>query len=265
MESTNYVKFTHKISKGSNFNQIYVPREVESDFEVGDIVEVRLIEKRIKVYFSKNIKKLSDFKKRLILDIFGFLNRFREIKQVFIVGSFLFEKVDYRDIDLVLVARKENEKRLDKVYDALAEEFNLKFHVIIFPEEKFGRLLEIDPLTRSMFFYYISSKDFKLPAERIIDKNHIQFILMLPEDVLGLDVESRMFYDSLRRVLTIEQFLKKSNEDPVFINRKLQSLLGNYLFMRLKNNKRAGEPIVKKLRKIIKKKIHEIYLILKEE
>ena len=39
------MKFEHKVSRGSKFNQIYIPTDKEKEFEPGDLVEVRLLKK----------------------------------------------------------------------------------------------------------------------------------------------------------------------------------------------------------------------------
>src|SRR3989344_8304572 len=103
------MKFVHKISQGSKFNQIYVPREAEKEFEVGDLVEVKLLKKKIGLYYSQKSIELSKFKGKLINEIFAFLSENKKIKQVFIFGSFLTKKIDYNDIDILVIAEKEDE------------------------------------------------------------------------------------------------------------------------------------------------------------
>ena len=48
-------RFIHKISKGSRFNQIYVPLE-NKEFEPGDLVEVRLLRKKINIHYPGNLE-----------------------------------------------------------------------------------------------------------------------------------------------------------------------------------------------------------------
>ena len=62
--------FEHRISKGSKYNQIYIPRGMEQVFEVGDVVEVRLLQKQNKLFYSKKIKDFGEFKEDTILLIF---------------------------------------------------------------------------------------------------------------------------------------------------------------------------------------------------
>ena len=54
-------KFKKNVSKGSRFNQVYIPKDMESLIEVGDEVEVRLVKKSATLHYSRNLKKLSEF------------------------------------------------------------------------------------------------------------------------------------------------------------------------------------------------------------
>ena len=260
------IQFIHKISKGSKFNQIYIPKEMEADFEVGDSVEVKLLKKKEKVYYSKNLDELSDFKEKLIKEIFSILNKFNEIRQIFAVGSFLTQKVDYNDIDLIVVINKnKNEKLEENIYNGLIEKINLKFHIIAIQEDKLHFLEKNCPLTKSMFYYYISNKEFNPSIERNIDKNHIKFLLMMPEDLLEINIGSKNFYDNIRRLITIERFLKKKHLSPKEINKELESVLnkiGADVIFILKNNEQINKKIIKKLREIIKNRLRGIKKIL---
>ena len=151
------VKFVHSVSKGSKFNQIYIPKDMESVFEAGDMVEVRLIEKKDRIFYSKNLKDLSEFKRKIVEKVFSILGRLKEVERIFLFGSFLTSKNEYHDIDVLVISDK---KLIDsKVYDILNEEFDMKFHIISIQKNKFEQLLKICPLTRSMIFYSVSNKN----------------------------------------------------------------------------------------------------------
>jgi len=251
-------KFIHRVSKGSRYNQIYIPIEMAEFFHIGDIVKVELIERKTRLY--SNIKNLGDFKDKLIKEIFSFLSKFKEIEQIFLVGSFLTEKTDYRDIDLLIITKKE--KFEGEIYNKLSEKFGMKFHVILIPGEKLIELGKICPLTRSMLYHNISNKEFKLP-EKKIDKKHLNFLMMMPEDLLKIKAGSRVFYDNLRRLETIKNFLGKEL-NPEEINKKLKRELGN-LFEIMKNNEEIDEETIKKVREIIKNKLNNIRRKLYEQ
>lgn len=254
--------FHHKVSKGSRFNQIYIPKEAETDFGVGDLVEVRLLKKKDNLYYSKNLPKLSEFKENIIKKVFSTLEQFKEIKQVFIIGSFLTQKVNFNDIDLILITNKNND---EAVYNKLTDTINLKFHIISIPEEKLSTLQEICPLTKSMFYYYVSTKYFNPSEKTRIDKNHIKFLLMMPEDLLEVETDSRGFYDSIRRLITIKRFLLYQDINPVKIYNELETMLGPLVSSMLRNNGSINEEIIKKLREIIKREMNNICKLIKNE
>ncbi|MEK6895389.1 MAG: nucleotidyltransferase domain-containing protein [Nanoarchaeota archaeon] len=247
-------QFIHKVSKGSRFNQIYIPKEAK-DFEVGDIVQVRLLKKHYKLYYSNNLK-ISEFKEKLILDIFSFLSQFKEISQIFIFGSFLTKREDYNDIDILIISDKE--KIEQDIYESLINKFNLKFHIISISERQLNYLVHTCPMTRSMLYSFVSNKEFSLPSETRLDKNHIKFLLMMPEDLLNIKINSKIYYDNIRRLITIERFLEKKDANPLEINKELERVLEKNILKLTKDNESINENILRKLKKVIKNKLNNI-------
>lgn len=244
------MEFIHKISKGSRFNQIYIPQALKSEFEVGDIVQVKLIKKKQHHHLSKNLK-LNTIKESLSKQILASLS-YLNIKQIFIVGSFLIKK-DYNDIDILIVSDKNIEEKVNHI---LAEKFEMNFHIITMSSQVFKRLIKICPLTRSMLYSFVSNHSFSLPSQEL-DKNHINFLLMMPQDILKLDVKSRAYYDSLRRLIVIEKFLN-NQENQAKIESESESLLGNFLFSQLKDNEQLNQTELEKVKKIIRSKLNSI-------
>jgi len=243
--------FEKKVSKGSRFNQVYIPKDMEDKIEVGDLVEVRLIKKHIEVYYH-NVNKLSEFKKYLIKNIFSELSKINKVKEVFLVGSFLHDTI-YNDIDLVIAL--ENKELIKNIEKGLTKKFNQKFHVLGISIEKLRKLVKVDPITRAMFDSYVSNKEIIFDKDRTIDKNHINFLLMMPEDLLDIELSSKVFYDNIRRLVTIELFLQYDKLENKIIVDKVRKLLGDDLFKEIKNNLEINKDELGKIRKIIKKKI----------
>ena len=253
-------KFTHTISQGSRYNQIYIPKEMSSTFQVGDIVEIKLIEKKSQLYYSKNLSKLGEFKERLIREIFSFLSTNKEIKQIFMFGSFLTKDVDYKDIDIILVSEKEIE---EQVYNALIKKFSLKFHIISIPEKGLEESLKFSPMTRSMLYYFVSNKPFTVSKEIKVEKNHLLYLLMLPEDVLNIDIGTKMLYSSLRRLVTMGAFLENKEIAPDKIDNELIKDLGEFILDRIKEGESLGDKNLEKVRKIIKIRLNRVKKHLK--
>lgn len=259
------IKFVHRISKGSRYNQIYIPKEIESKFDVGDLVEVRLLERKNRLYYSKNLKRLSEFKESLIKDIFRFFSKYKEIKQIFVFGSFLTRKIEYNDIDIWIVSEKKlGEEREKEIYEALSDKFNLKFHIIRAEEENLNRQIKICPIVRSMFYYCVSDNEIeKLPSKEL-DENHIRFLLMFPEDLLKIDLDSsKIYYNNLRKLITIESFLKNKEIDPIMIDRVLELLIDKNLIKDIKSNEPIDKMDLKIIKKVIKIKLDSIHKFLK--
>jgi len=255
------VKFIHKISKGSRFNQIYVPKQMENVFEVGDIVEVKIIEKNFKLHYSKSLKQLTPFKVNIIKKIFSSLNMFKEITQIFVIGSFLTKNIDYNDVDILVILNDQftDEKVLEKnIYDTLEKNFQLKYHIIMIKENNLLNLSKKCPLTRSMLYYFISNKNYELTQEKIYDNNHLKYLLMMPEDILEINVNSRVMFDNLRRLVTIEKFLDNASLNPLNIDKDTEKVLGNFLSQYLRNNEQIDDKLKSKVRDIIKLKLINI-------
>ncbi len=257
------VKFIKNVSKGSRFNQVYIPKDMENLIEVGDEVEVRLVKKSSSLYYPKNLKKMSEFKESLIRGIFSFFIENFDIVAVFVVGSFLTEKVNYNDIDIVLVTDKKINDFEEIAYNKLIEKFNLKFHLLAIEEKKFLDLLKICPLTRSMFSKFICNKPFSIGKEKIIDKKHIKFLLMMPYDLLDIKLSSRSFFDCIRRLITIERFLKNKNLGAEDINNEIKNSMAEVIYRKMRDNEEIENNSILALRKIIKSRLNIIEELLK--
>ncbi|PIN81376.1 hypothetical protein COV11_02100 [Candidatus Woesearchaeota archaeon CG10_big_fil_rev_8_21_14_0_10_30_7] len=253
--------FKKRVSKGTKFSQIYIPKELYESIQPGDLVEVRLIEKSTNIYVH-NVKQISDFKKELIKKIFSFLLKFK-IKQVFVVGSFISENTDYTDIDLMLITDEFEEVFEKNIYSALTEEFGLKFHLLSIKKDNLENLPKICPLTRSMFDNFVSNKKFCVTNEKIIDKNHLRMLLMMPEDLLEIELNSRAYFDSLRRLITIKNFLLNKDLSREKINKELKKNLGEKLYNFTKKNEQLSSKTISIVRKHLSKNIKEIRDLIK--
>ncbi len=254
------VKFVHKVSRGSRFNQVYIPKENEKEFEPGDMVEVRLLKKSVGIYYSKHLGKLTEFKKNLIEDIFKFLMKYKKIKQIFIFGSFLTKKIGYKDIDILILTQEKDDNFDNRVYNDLIDIFNLNFHFISFNEQKLKELLNICPLTRSMLYHHVSNKKFEIPEETQIDKGHLSFLLMMPEDLLKINLNSGVeYYNALRKLYVIENFLIGKEIPPDKIDFYLEKLVDKRKLILLKEDEGLNENILNGVNVIIKNKLGEIY------
>lgn len=259
-------RFTKTVSKGSRFNQIYIPKHMENIIEVGDEVEVRLIRKQRELYYSEGLERATPFKEKLMKDAFSLVKTAKGVHFVCIVGSFLSEKIDYNDIDIVVIKDKtrDNLGNLEEeIYSRITEKLNLRFHILTIEERRFWHLLKICPLTRSMFSRFVCNKPLAIPHDRLVDKKHIQFLLMMPYDLLEITLSSRAFFDGMRRVITIERFLKNQDLDSAEINKELRGLLNERVYAKIRSNEIIEKDTIADVRKAMKSKLKNIEALLK--
>lgn len=256
MESDEEIKFVHRISKGSKYNQIYVPLKMSGKFEVGDMVEVKLLKIKNKRFYSKKTKKLSEFKEKIISEIFSILSKNKKIEQIIVFGSFLTKNVDYNDVDVLILGEEEIEYQ---VYNDLIGKINMKFHVICLKKEAFERVLKTCPLIRSMMHHFVSSKKLDVPSKTEIDENHLRYLLMMPEDLLKIKFDNgKVYYDSLRKLVSIEHFLKKNEIAPDKIDGELLKSMEKNKLDRIKKNLTVNNELVKEINGIIREKLKGI-------
>ena len=256
------IVFEKKVSKGSKFNQIYIPKDMGNRVEVGDLVQVRLLEKHKELYY-KNQKRLPDFKEYLIKKVFSELQKFNEIKAIFVVGSFLYETI-YNDIDIIIITDEEKKVSEKNIENLLIKNFNQKFHVLLFNEEKLKSMIEKDPITRVMLNNYISNKKIDFDYKNKIDKKHIKFLLMMPEDLLELKMPSKIIYDNLRRLIAIEEFLRNKDLEREDLLNQIKKKIDIRLLDKIKNNEEVNNEEMNILKEFIKKKIKNIKKMIKD-
>lgn len=250
--------FTKEVSKGSRFNQIYVPKSLNEVIEPGDIVEVRLVQKKKEEFYTTKDIAISPFKQRLIKDIFNVLRQYPEIQQAYIGGSFLTKVVGYNDIDIVLVVEKKAasfEKELDHQLTTL---FNQRFHVLSYTSEKLAYLLERCPILNSLLSVCVSNKPITFPEKKIKDSRYIKFQLMLAEDVLEVKLSSNTVYAAVRRVVTIQRFLDEKSLESSTIDEEIKNLIGEKMVQRLQSNDTLLEKEYEDIRSILRGKVHYI-------
>ena len=262
IDKKNSIRFRARVSKGSKFSQIYVPKSVE-EIGAGDLVEVRLVQKRVSL-FSRHVKNLPVFKQKVLEGVIR-IGLGCGVQNVFVVGSFLTDVAGYHDIDVLVLVRDGENRSVwsERVLDAIIEEFPLKFHVLALWESEFEHLRNSCPLTNSMLYRYVSSRGISKTSSRFIDKNRILFLLMLPEDALGVIVESRTLYDCVRRVVTIERFLKKESVDVLEVVKQVENILGVKIFEFLKRNEQINDDIRNHVRSLLRERIESVKELLK--
>ena len=168
---------------------------------------------------------------------------------------------DYQDVDILIFSEEDIEA---EAYHALENKIDMKFHILVAKKELFLEELKISPLLRSMLSTFISSSSFSLPVETHIDEKYLRYLLMMPKDLLKVKLdEGRVYYDSLRKLLVIEYFLKDKELSPALLEEKICTLLDKEKVALLRENRYVPDAFLSEIRTIIKKKLSTIEKLLK--
>ena len=76
--------------------------------------------------------------------------------------------------------------------------------------------------------------------------------------MLKIKLKPRVFYDSLRRLITIERFLDEDKLNPLEIEKEIKNLIGERNALDIKVSEGLDETLLKKIRKIITSKLNKI-------
>ena len=103
-----------------------------------------------------------------------------------------------------------------------------------------------------------------MPKEILINENHLKNLLMMPEDLLKVRFPlGKVYYDSLRKLITIEHFLKNDEIAPDKIDSELIGLINAEKLKILKENRNVESYLLKEIRSIIKEKLALIHKLIK--
>ena len=153
-----------KISRGSNMNQIYLPKNASGIGMIpGQYVTIHIltdsIEKKetktpFKPYFY-GLKLIEPIKLQIIRDIFDISAKFIDKeKNLIITGSFLESGFNFKDVDIILLS-KVNTKSIEQ---EIVAKLGIRPHLIVMTKEEFLRGLASDPLYQTMISRCISNK-----------------------------------------------------------------------------------------------------------
>jgi len=149
-----------RVSKGSNMNQIYLPKNTKGirimpgDYVVINVLTSPVLEKQsFKPYFY-GIKELEPIKLKIIQEVFNTLMRFTEKNaNIIITGSFIEKGFNFNDVDILVLDNKVNLKLVEK---EIHEKMGILAHLIALTKEDLTTGLSSDPLYQTMISKCVS-------------------------------------------------------------------------------------------------------------
>ena len=214
-----------KISKGSNMDQIYLPKN-RVGFESGQYVLISPLDGKIgkkeefKPFFY-GLKGTEPLKLSIIKDIFGILRKIYP-ENIIITGSFLEKGFRFNDIDILIIKDKITEiKRLNEEIEKRA---GIKSHIISISKKNLMHGLSTDPLYSLMLSKCISKNRIIFKTKRIIDYRILDFQLLksktLPENFNILNGEEK-YYLTLN-MISILLFIQNKKLSKKIVNEMIE-------------------------------------------
>src|SRR3989344_947257 len=121
-----------KISKGTNMDQIYIPKN-RMGFDAGSYVVVKPLQENktsLEKPFFHNISYLEPIKTEIVNQIFEIVtDSVDKYDNIIITGSFLEKGFNFNDIDVLLIS--EHKIDTDKLDELLENKIGIKVHIIL--------------------------------------------------------------------------------------------------------------------------------------
>lgn len=241
-----------KVSKGTNMDQIYIPKNRPS-LPIGSYVIIKPleIEKKEATLFYYHVKNLEPIKIQIIKEIFMYI----EEEQVIITGSFLDNGYNFRDIDVIILTEKSacGIKQLE-------DKLGIRLHLIPIKRKALMEGLATDPLYHTMLSRSVSKSRliFNIKQEinyKILDLHLTKSRLFLENYAELTGIEK---YKLLRNLISIQRFMDK--QKIINVDREIDAYFGNNTVEKLKQNILPLEEIQKKYKTLfiqVQKKIFE--------
>src|SRR3989344_1924775 len=161
-----------KISKGSNMDQIYLPKN-RAGFSSGQYVLITPIEgklrekQRFKPFFY-NVRGLEPLKLEIINEVFNIAEEIAP-QNIIITGSFLEPGFKFNDIDILIIKEEGSKADISHLTSKIERLFGIRNHILLLDSKTLISGLSTDPLYSLMLIRCISKNRLIFKAKRKID------------------------------------------------------------------------------------------------
>ena len=205
------VECISRVSKGTNMDQVYLPKN-RHGLSIGTYVVVKPLQtkevKKERPYFV-NIKSLEPIKLQIVDEIFQELDKMLErYDNVVVTGSFLDNGFNFNDVDILLVSSEDvNVNVLSKRLESLT---GVKVHLILIDTPALLNGLSTDPLYQTMLSKCIAKKRFIYKIQARIDYKILDFHLLKSKTLIdNFDIlDGSEKYYLTRNMIAILDYLK---------------------------------------------------------
>lgn len=254
-----------KISKGSNMDQIYIPKN-RTGLPIGQYVRIVSIEEfkekksDFKPFFY-NANNLEPFKLEIIKSIFNILEAIKP-QNIIVTGSFLEEGFKFNDIDVLIV--KDEKTEIIPLKIKIENMWGIKSHIIYADNKTLISGISTDPLYSLMLSKCVSKNRIIFKIKRIFDYKLLDFQLLKSKTLIDnfdiLNGEEK--YYLLLNMFSILRFIQNKKLSKEAVNKDIEGKFGIKI-RAIKENILEKNKFIKKYKEIYNKTFNLIMEIKK--
>lgn len=241
-----------RVSKGSRMDQVYLPKNRPSAFNVGDYVVIApaLQKKQITPYYY-NTGHIEPIKAEIIQGILGNA----EAENIIISGSFLEKGFNFDDIDIIVLNGKGRE-----IEQYVEGAFGLKAHIMNMDYGTLMAGLNTDPLFQMILSRFAAKDRILLNIRpeikyKLLDM-HLLKSKLLPEQFEHLNGKEK--YKLTRNMVAIKLFIKGEKATIEKVNRGIEAIFGKGTVKLILENTIEKAPFIEKYRQVYRKVFNAI-------
>lgn len=248
------VNLISKISKGTNMDQIYIPKFRPPGFAIGGHVEIIPTKRKKRSFYSYNINQIEPIKNLIKDEIF---NYFKEIDNVIITGSFLEKGFKFNDIDVILVDKINTDKNWEEYFQ---KRLGIDTHFICLNRKNLRKGLSTDPLFQMMMSRYLAKKREIFKIKNEFNYKQLDLHLLKSKTLLNnFDIlTGKEKYNLTRNLIAIKLFLKNKKLNKNLVDKEIEKVFGKSTVNKLKENLIEGEKFLREFRKIYNQTFDQI-------
>ncbi len=234
------------ISRGTQMDQVYLPKLRPPGFAVGEAVEIRPTKKQKRSFYTHNINKLEPLKSLIKDEIFDY---FEQVDNVLITGSFLEEGFQFNDIDIILIGHLQPRPEWSKHF---RDTLGIKAQFICLDRKSLQQGLQQDPLFQMMMSKYLAKKRELFQYKHKFDYKLLDLHLFKSKTLIdNFDIlTGKEKYDLVRNALAIRLFLEEKRLSKEVVDQEMEGLLGKGIVDKLRKNIVEKRTFLKRFRKV---------------
>lgn len=234
-----------RVSSGAVMDQIYIPKNRQSGFEIGNYVVIEPTLRKPDVAPSYyNTGKIAPIKSNIILELFRHVT---DAENVIITGSFLENGFRFDDLDVILI-----NGRCPSLEMFMKDNFGISVHIIEISYAALREGMNTDPLFQMMLDKFVAKEKVLFKVRPIINYKLLDLHLLKSKQLVdNFDLlTGQEKYKMLRNVIAIKSFIEGRKITNKAVDYAIELIFGKGFISSLRYNILKKEMFIKKYKQL---------------